>query len=71
MAITLSGTNLVINCTNGSPTGTYYVLASTNLTVPWTNCAVVATNTFDGIGCRVFTNGFDPNFPRRFYLIRY
>jgi len=71
MGITLAGTNLVVNCTNGTPTGTYYVLASTNLTVPWTNWTVVATNAFDGNGCRVFTNGLNPNFPRQFYLLRY
>ena len=66
----LSGTNLVLNCTNGTVGGTYYVLASTNLTLPWTNWAVVATNTFDGIGCYKFTNQLDPNFPQRYYLIR-
>ncbi len=66
----LSGTNLVLNCTNGAALGTYYVLASTNLTVPWTNWPAVATNTFDGIGCSKFTNQLDPNSPQRFYLIR-
>jgi hypothetical protein len=69
--LVLSGTNLVLNCANGTVLGTYCVLASTNLTAPWTNWPVVATNTFDLIGCSRFTNGVGPNFPQRFYLIRY
>jgi len=70
MCLTLSGTNLMINCTNGTAGGTYYILASTNLMAPLSNWPAVTTNTFDGNGCRVFTNGLDPNFPRRFFLLR-
>jgi hypothetical protein len=70
MSITLSGTNLVINCTNGSALGTYYVLASTNLAMPWTNWPAIATNSFDGIGCSRFTNWPGANVPRRFYRLQ-
>ena len=65
-----SGTNTVINCMNGTLGGIYYVLASTNLALPRTNWPVVATNTFDGSGCCAFTNGLDPNCPRRYFLLR-
>ena len=66
----LSGTNLVLNCTNGLVWGTYYVLASTNLLTPSTNWPVIATNCFNGIGCSRFTNGLGPNTPQRFYRVR-
>ncbi len=66
----LSGTNLVLNCTNGLVWGTYYVLASTNLLTPTTNWSVIATNSFDGIGCSRFTNGLSPNSPQRFFRLR-
>jgi len=65
-----SGTNLVINCVNGAALGTYYILASTNLSLPPSSWPAIATNSFDGIGCSSFTNRLDPNFPKRFYLIR-
>jgi hypothetical protein len=70
LSIALSGTNLTVRCTNGTPTGTYYLLASTNLTTPLTNWTVVATNSFDGSGCSGFTNGLGTNAPQRFFRIR-
>jgi hypothetical protein len=45
--IAQSGTNVVISGTNGPPNGTYFVLASTNISLPLTNWAPVLTNQFD------------------------
>lgn len=69
LGIALSGTNLVVHCTNGTAGGTYYVLASTNLMMPWTSWPVVATNSFDTNGCARFTNGLNPNSPRCFFRL--
>jgi hypothetical protein len=70
LGIALSGTNLVVHCTNGKASGTYYVLASTNLMAPWTSWPVVATNSFDTNGCAGFTNGLGPDSPQRFFRLR-
>lgn len=69
-SITLSGTNLIMNCTNGPASGTYYVLASTNLAIPSTNWPVIATNSFDVSGCSRFTNAPGNNLPKRYFRIR-
>ncbi len=66
----LSGTDLVLDCTNGMVWGTCYVLASTNLLTPVTNWTVIATNSFNGIGCSRFTNALGPNTPQRFYRVQ-
>ena len=69
LSVALSGTNLEINSTNGTPGGTYYMLASTNLTTPWTNWIVVATNSFDMDGVSGFTNGLGTNSQRWFFRL--
>jgi hypothetical protein len=69
LGVALSGTSLVINSTNGTPGETYYVLASTNLTTPWTNWFVLATNSFDMNGGSGFTNGLGTNSPRCFFRL--
>jgi Peptidase C10 family/Spi protease inhibitor/Carboxypeptidase regulatory-like domain/MAM domain, meprin/A5/mu len=68
--IALSGANLILNCTNGSASGTYYVLASTNIAMPSANWTVIATNSFDGNGCSLFTNAMGNNSPQRYFRIR-
>jgi Peptidase C10 family/Spi protease inhibitor/Carboxypeptidase regulatory-like domain/MAM domain, meprin/A5/mu len=70
VGLVLSGTNLVINCANGTPNGTCCVLASTNLMLPLANWSVVATNTLDGNGCSGFTNGLGLDTPQRFFRLR-
>jgi rhamnogalacturonan endolyase len=64
--LTLNGSNLVISGTGGIAGWTYFVLTTTNLTVPpWTP---VATNSFDSNGNFIFTNnpnaGASPKFFR-------
>ena len=67
--ISASGTNLLFGGTNGIPTATYYVLASTNLTLPLAGWAVVATNTFDGYGSFNFS-ATNLASPKQFYLLK-
>jgi hypothetical protein len=67
--ISASGTNLLFGGTNGIPTATYYVLASTNLALPLASWAVVATNTFDGYGSFNFS-ATNLAAPKQFYLLK-
>ncbi len=64
------GLNLVIAGTNGMPTNTYYVLASTNVSLPLTNWVRIGTNLFDAAGNFVFTNVFDRSLPHQFFLLQ-
>jgi len=48
------GTNLIVNETNAGA-GTYYVLASTNVTLPLTSWTAIATNMVSGSGNFTFT----------------
>ena len=55
-SITLSGTSLVLNITNGVAGGTNYVLAATNLMTPILQWTPLATNIFDVNGSSLWTN---------------
>jgi fibronectin-binding autotransporter adhesin len=70
--IGLVGADLHLNGTNGALGGTFYVVASTNLTVPLTNWPAISTNTFTGSGTFnvTVTNAVDPNVPQTFYSIK-
>jgi hypothetical protein len=67
---TIAGSSLIMSGTNGAPYGKYYVLASTNLSVPLENWMILATYYFDGAGAFSFTNAMDPSLPQRFYLLQ-
>lgn len=66
----LSGANVTINGTNQG-TGTYYVLTSTNLTLPLSEWTPVATNVLSSSGSFTLTatNAVFPNVPQQFYLL--
>jgi hypothetical protein len=67
----LLGGSFAIAGTNGSAPGTYfYTLASTNLALPLTNWTVIATNQFGSGGGFNFTNIFDSNETRQFFILR-
>ena len=68
----VSGLNLQFNGTNGTPGGTFYVVASTNVLLPLTNWTSISTNTFFGGGTFnvTLTNAVDPNAPQSFYSIK-
>jgi fibronectin-binding autotransporter adhesin len=68
--IKLSGGNLVLNGSGGPANGNYYVLTSTNLTVPLTNWTRLFTNQFDAGGNFIFTNPMSTNVLQSFYLLQ-
>ena len=69
-SIQVAGANVVFSG-NGGPTNVpFYVLASTNLTLPSAGWTRIATNQFNGSGDFSFTNVSDPNAPQSFYLLQ-
>jgi hypothetical protein len=66
----LSSNSLVLSGTGGKPNGNYYVLCSSNMTLPLNQWTIVATNSFDSIGNFNFTNPVDPGQPQLFYLLQ-
>jgi uncharacterized repeat protein (TIGR03803 family) len=70
--VTASGTNLVINGSNGQSGQTYYLLMGTNLTEPFAQWIPVASNTpsSDGNFSITATNAVSPNAPKRFFILR-
>jgi len=68
--VALKGGNIIVSGANGLGNGTYYVLSSTNLTLPLANWMPVLTNTFGTTGA--FSNNIpvNPAGPRSFYILR-
>lgn len=62
----VSGGKLIFSGTGGSVSGTYHVLSTTNLAMPWTS---VATNFYDASGNFNVTNLITPGVPQQFYRI--
>ena len=69
-SLSLSGTSLAIQGTNGAPYGTYNVLSSTNLTLSFDQWTVLSTGTFDPAGRFSVTNSIDPNVTPQFFQIQ-
>ncbi|HSY18566.1 MAG TPA: PQQ-dependent sugar dehydrogenase [Candidatus Acidoferrales bacterium] len=69
-ALTFAGTNLMIGGTNGFPSSAFYVLTSTNLTLPLNQWLPVSTNPFDVNGGFNFTNPMNPGALQLFYLLQ-
>jgi autotransporter-associated beta strand protein len=67
--ISLSGGSVVISGTNGSVSGTCYLLSSTNLATPLANWVPVSTNAFDSNGNFSITNPVG-GAPRNFYILK-
>ena len=72
VGISLSGTNLVINGSNGLSGGTYYTLMSTNVAQPLNQWSPIATNVLsaDGNFTITATNAVNPTVPQRFYILQ-
>jgi hypothetical protein len=68
--IVFDGTSLVFNGTGGNPGDNYYVLCSTNLSLPVANWARLATNRFDAGGAFLFTNVVSPDALQNFYMLQ-
>ena len=64
----LSGTNIVSGVSNAPAGSTYYVLATTNLTLPRASWTPIATNTYPS-GVFYLTNHIVPGVPTRYYQL--
>ncbi len=64
----LSGANLVISGTNGTPNLNYAILASTNVALPLASWTALVTNAFDGSGNFSYTNSVAA--PKQFFRIQ-
>jgi hypothetical protein len=68
--IAITGGSVVFRGTNGVPNQSYTVLTTTNVALPGTNWAALATNSFDVTGNFAFTNPISSDFANRFYRLR-
>ncbi len=68
-SIRLSGTNVILAGTNGTPNGTYTVLAATNVALPLASWTSLATNPFSPSGAFSFTNAIVPGISQRFFRL--
>ena len=68
--VSAGGGSFVMSGSGGMSNGTFYVLITTNLTVPITNWTRIATNQFDSLGGFIFTNAAQTNAPQLFYLLQ-
>ena len=66
----LSGGNLLLQGTGGTPNWYYNVLSATNLTQPLGQWIVINTNRFDASGNFNVTNAANPNALQQFYILK-
>ena len=69
-SVNWNGPDLVFNGAGGVPEAAYYVLTSTNLSVPRSNWTRLSTNLFGADGSFSFTNAITPQSPGNYYMIR-
>lgn len=62
--------NVILSGSGGLSNSIYYVLSSTNLTLPPQQWTLIGTNFFDGNGNFTFTNNQNPSAPQLFYLLQ-
>lgn len=68
-SVSLSGTTLIINGTNGVAGEQYDVLASTNVATPLTNWTSITNSTLSGANFSL-TNTIDTSAPKQFFILR-
>ena len=66
----VTSSSVTLNGSGGMPTSNFYVLSSTNLTLPLNNWTRLLTNQFDGSGYFNFTVDPDPNAAQSFYRLQ-
>jgi hypothetical protein len=66
----LQSGQVVLSGSGGIPGKPYYVLVSTDLSLPVTQWTSIGTNSFDANGLFRFTNTPDPNAPQLYYLLQ-
>jgi len=69
--VRIAGSNVVFSGTNAPDAWTYYILSSTNLSLPLTNWTRIATNQTDGNGNYAVTNSVNPNLPQIFLILKF
>lgn len=72
-AINLSSSNVVLNATNGAAGGIYFALASTNVTLPYSQWTPVASNVLNANGnfTIIATNALDTGVPsQKFFILQ-
>jgi hypothetical protein len=69
-SVSMSGAGLILGGSNGMASGSYYVLASSNLSLPLTQWTIIATDVFDANGNFSTTNPVDPAAAQQFYLLQ-
>jgi autotransporter-associated beta strand protein len=69
-SVAAMGSNLVMSGTNGPANGNYYVLSSTNVALPASSWARIATNQFNASGNFNLTNPINPAQPQNFYRLQ-
>ena len=62
-----SGGSLVISGGGGAANGGYSIYAATNVAQGWPNWTLVQTGLFDAGGSFIFTNGFAPAEPQKYF----
>jgi autotransporter-associated beta strand protein len=68
--VTVTGSSISISGSGGPALGNYYVLASTNVVLPLSSWASIATNQFDANGNFSFSATINPAEPQRFYALQ-
>ncbi len=66
----LASGQLILSGSGGITNGTYYILGSTNLALPFNLWSPIATNQFDADGNFIFSNSINPLAPRQYYLLQ-
>ncbi len=69
-SVSTSGTNLLFSGTNGTFSGPYNLLSSTNISLPITRWTTVLAGSYDGSGNFSGTTGISTNPPQKFYLLQ-
>jgi len=71
-SIAIAGNNLVFNATNGAAGGTYILLTSTNLTIPFGDWSPVTTNTLESNGnfSMTLTNAVSSNIGQKYFTLK-
>jgi parallel beta-helix repeat protein len=62
--------SLTLGGSNGTPGATYYILGSTNISLPLTNWDFIGADVFDGSGNFSFSIDLDPTTANHFYLLQ-
>ncbi len=67
--VSFSGGNISLHGSNGSPYGTYRLLATTNLPATPDQWTVVSASSFDSAGNFNIQAGIDPSLPGQFFML--